>query len=106
MYCVKAIFALMKAVVFFVIFLFVSFLSLPTVVGLLDNNDTDISMVYNMSEEEEVHKNFNLKEAIKSNKFSFYYHFEMPISKKIISENHIQYDSILEEIFSPPPDLS
>ena len=25
--------------------------------------------------------------------------------KKIISENHIQYDDVLEEIFSPPPEV-
>lgn len=96
----------MKTFVYLVIFLFVSFLSLPTIVGLLDNNDTDISMVYNMSEEEEVHKSFNLKEALKTSKQVFSFRFEMPISKKIVSENHIQYDSVLEEIFSPPPDLS
>lgn len=95
----------MKAVVYIVILLFVSFLSLPTIVGLLDDNDTDISIVYNMSEEEEVHKTFSLKEALKTSKQVFSLRFEMPLSKKIVVENHIQYDSVLEEIFSPPPEV-
>ena len=95
----------MKAVVYIVIFLFVSFLSLPTVIWLLDNDEADVSMVYNMSEEEEVHKAFSLKEAIKSGKQVFVFHFEMPESKKITTENHIRYDSVLEEIFSPPPEV-
>ncbi|HRE78844.1 MAG TPA: hypothetical protein PLL09_13585 [Flavobacterium sp.] len=96
----------MKIVVHIVIFLFISFLSLPTIVGFLDNDDTDVSIVYSMSEEEEVHKNFNLKEALKTSKQVFSLRFQMPTSKKIVTENHIQYDSVLEEIFSPPPDLS
>lgn len=95
----------MKIVVYIVIFLFISFLSLPTIVGFLDNDDTDVSMVYSMSEEEEVHKSFNLKEAIKTSKQVFSFRFQMPISKKIVSENHIQYDTVLEEIFSPPPEV-
>lgn len=95
----------MKTAVYIVIFLFVSFLSLPTIVGLLDNDDVDISMVYNMSEEEEVHKTFSIKEALKSSKQVFLLRFQMPISKKIVSENHIQYDAVLEEIFSPPPEV-
>lgn len=95
----------MKIVVYIVIFLFMSFLSLPTIVGFLDNDDTDVSMVYSMSEEEEVHKSFNLKEAIKTSKQVFSFRFQMPISKKIVSENHIQYDTVLEEIFSPPPEV-
>lgn len=95
----------MKTAVYIVIFLFISFLSLPTIVGFLDNDDTDISMVYNMSEEEEVHKTFNLKEALKTCKQVFSFRFEMPVSKKIVFENHIQYDSVLEEIFSPPPEV-
>lgn len=96
----------MKTVVYIVLFLFSSFLAIPTIVGILDNDDIDVSIVYNISEEEEVHKSFNLKEAIKTSKHVFHLHFEMPTSKKIVIENHIQYDSVLEEIFSPPPDLS
>jgi len=95
----------MKVIVYIVIFLFISFLSLPTIVGVLDNDDIDISMVYNMSEEEEVHKSFNIKEALKTSKQVFLICFQMPISKKIVSENHIQYDAVLEEIFSPPPEV-
>ena len=95
----------MKTLVFFVSFLFASFMSLPTVLCFLDSSDVDVSVVYNFSEEDEADKNFKLNEAIKSNKFSSHYNFALPISKKIISENQIQYDSLLEEIFSPPPNF-
>lgn len=104
MYFAVGIFALMKTLVYIVMFLFVSFLSLPTIVGLFDNDDTDVSIVYSMSEEEEVHKTFKLKDALKTTKQVFVLNFELPESKKITSENHIQYDSVLEEIFSPPPE--
>jgi hypothetical protein len=87
------------------IFLFVSFLSLPTILGLIDNNETDISMVYNMSEEEEVQKSFNINETLRTSNQVFFICFQLPISKKIVSENHIQYDTVLEKIFSPPPEL-
>ncbi|MBC8882631.1 hypothetical protein H9X57_02110 [Flavobacterium piscinae] len=95
----------MKSVVCIMIFLFVTFLSLPTVLGIIDNNETDMSMIYNMSEEEEVHKTYNIKEALKTNKQVFQISFELPFEKKIVLENHIQYDTVFEEIFSPPPEL-
>ncbi|MCB0443317.1 MAG: hypothetical protein KDC50_04635 [Flavobacterium sp.] len=94
----------MRILVSIVLFLFLSFLSLPTLVGLLDNNDTDISMVYNLSEEEEVLKSYNFKEAIKTSKQVTFICLELVISKKIINDNQEKYDSFLEEIFSPPPE--
>jgi hypothetical protein len=95
----------MKSIVCLVLFLFLSFLSFPTIIGLLDNYDNDISMVYSLSEEEEVHKTFSLKEAIKTSKQLNSRHYEMPTCLKIVTENHIQYDTVLEEIFSPPPEV-
>lgn len=95
----------MKITVSIVLFLFISFIALPTIIGVLLNDDTDMSMIFNMTEEEEVHKTFTVKEAIKTQRQVFAFHFELPISKKIITENHIQYDAVLEEIFSPPPEV-
>lgn len=101
----KGIFVTMKTAVYIMIFLFVSFLSLPTILGLIDNNETDVSMVYNMSEEEEAQKTYNIKEALKTSKQVFLICFELPFKRKIVLENHIQFDSVFEEIFSPPPEL-
>ena len=55
----------MKILASLVLLLFVTFISLPTIVGYL-NKSADMSIIYNMSEEEESHKNFKVKEAIKN----------------------------------------
>lgn len=94
----------MKLSISFVLLLFLTFLSLPTIIGYL-NSDADISMVYSMSEEEESHKTISVKEAIKTKKDIFPLCYELQSIKRIICENHIQYDDFLEEIFSPPPNL-
>lgn len=94
----------MKISVTIVLFVFLSFLSLPTIIGVM-NSDADISMVYSMSEEEESHKTISLKEAIKAKKEVFLICYELSTTKKISCENHIQYDDVLEEIFSPPPEV-
>jgi hypothetical protein len=94
----------MKLSISFVLLLFLTFLSLPTIIGYL-NSDTDISMVYSMSEEEEFQETLTFKEAIKTKKDIFPLCYELQSTKRIICENHIQYDDVLEEIFSPPPNL-
>ena len=100
----SSIFVPMKISVAIVLFIFITFLSLPTIIGVL-NSDTDISLVYSMSEEEESHKSISVKEAIKSKKEVFLICYQLTSTTKIISENHIQYDEVLEEIFSPPPEV-
>lgn len=94
----------MKITASLVLVLFVTFISLPTIVGYL-NKSADMSIIYNMSEEEESHKNFKVKEAIKNLKEELTFEFIIHSSKKICFENHIQYDDVLEEIFSPPPEV-
>lgn len=94
----------MKIAVSIVLFVFMTFLSLPTIIGVL-NSDADISLVYSMSEEEESHKVSSIKEAIKAKKYVYLFECKLTTTKKIISENHIQYDDVLEEIFSPPPEV-
>ncbi len=94
----------MKILLPIVLFVFLSFISLPTIIGYL-NKDADMSMVFNMSEEEETNKVFKGKEVIKSTKVVFALQSELRLSKKIISENNIQHDEVLDEIFSPPPEV-
>lgn len=94
----------MKISVTIVLFVFVTFLSLPTIIGVL-NSDADISMVYSMSEEKESHKTISIKEAIKTTKEVFLVCYEWIATKKIISENHIQHHDVLDKIFSQPPEV-
>jgi hypothetical protein len=85
--------------------LFLSFLSTPTIVTLIEKK-SDISSLYSFSEEE-------IQKDIKINDFLGHecnYIFEIfpqliNININIISENLSKHDSILEEIFSPPPEL-
>lgn len=94
----------MKILIKLVLVLFVTFLSTPTIVTLIERN-TDVSLFYNFSEEE-IHK--EIKEIKADLKQSFDY--PLMVSKvlrnsKIISENLSRHDKISEEIFSPPPEL-
>jgi len=93
----------MKLLAGFILVIFVSFLSTPTVVTLIKKG-TDVSMFYSFSEEE-IHK--DIKE-VKSLKTYFDYPFtetELHSDSKIISENLSRHDNVAEEIFSPPPEL-
>ncbi|WP_026711767.1 hypothetical protein [Flavobacterium filum] len=95
----------MKSVAYIVLFFFLSFLSLPTIVFVLDNDETDVSIVYNTSEEEEVHKTFHFKACFKSYKDDYNFDIHQLASKNVILKKRLLYDSILEEIYSPPPEI-
>lgn len=101
----KGYFCNMKLIARLILFIFVAFLTTPTIVTLIEKN-TDVSMFYSFTEEEENHK--NLKEI----KADLHTPFDYPIvevaankNPKIISENLTRHDHIAEEIFIPPPEL-
>lgn len=92
----------MKMVVFIILFFFLSFLSLPTVVFVLDNDEMDITIAYNTNEEE-VHKTLHCTACFKLNKEDDVFdNLQLPF-QKVILKNLLLYDSILEEIYPPPP---
>lgn len=94
----------MKLIARFILFIFVAFLSTPTIVTLIEKN-TDISMFYNFAEEEN-HK--DIKEIKADLNLGFDYPFIELNSirdSKIISKNLLRHDNIAEEIFIPPPEL-
>lgn len=91
----------MKLIASFILFIFVAFLSTPTIVTLIKKN-TDVSMFYSFAEEE------NHKEVKAHICVSFDYPFiELNQSRdsKIITNNLLRHDNIAEEIFIPPPEL-
>jgi hypothetical protein len=95
----------MKAMSGLLLFLFVAFLSTPTIVTLIEKN-TDISVFYSFSEEE-IHKDF--KEIIANmNQETHFVFLNVKLQKntKIISKNATKHDNVFEEIFSPPPEFS
>lgn len=85
------------------IIVFLTFLSTPTVVTLIEKN-TDTSLFYSFAEEE-IHK--QIKEVKAEVKQHFDYPFlDLKIKKTtIISENLSRHDNVAAEIFSPPPEL-
>ncbi len=94
----------MKLIAKFILFVFVTFLTTPTVVTLIEKS-TDVSMFYSFAEEEN-HK--DLKEIKADLRLNFDYPFMGLVehqNSKIISENLTRHDNIAEEIFIPPPEL-
>lgn len=95
----------MKAYILFVVFLFITFLSLPTIISMIESDKIDISMAFNMCEEEEVQEKSPFKELVNSKKnICFFYHNAF-INKLIFSCPDNKYVSVLDEIFSPPPEM-
>jgi hypothetical protein len=95
----------MKSISKLLLIVFISFLSTPTLVTLIEKN-TDISIFYSFAEEE-------INKQIKEVKAEIKHHFDYPfldlqIEKNtvIISENLSRYDNVASEIFSPPPEFS
>lgn len=95
----------MKMIVSIVLFFFLSFLSLPTIAFVIQNDNTDVSFVYTISEEEEVHKTIHFKVCFKSNKENDSLdNHQLPFQNMIFKKS-LPYDSVLEEIYSPPPEI-
>lgn len=92
----------MKILVNIVLFLFLSFLSAPTIVSMIED-DADVSIAYSLTEEE-------LQKEIKEVKAGPEQEFSIAlllISKKstiINSENRQRHENAFGEIFSPPPE--
>jgi lipopolysaccharide biosynthesis glycosyltransferase len=97
----------MKLISRTLLFLFLAFMVTPTIVSLIENN-ADVSVFYSFSEEENSKDAKELKE-IKSDirsvceiNFIKINVLEInPVNSIIV----IIHDSILDEIFSPPPEL-
>lgn len=93
----------MKIVVNIVLFLFLSFLALPTVASLMDD-EADVSVAYSFAEEE-IQK--ELKEVLATPELIQHFVFQNDIKNttQIKSENLQRHDNVFEEIFSPPPEF-
>jgi hypothetical protein len=92
----------MKFTVKLVIFIFIIFLSTPTIVSLIEKN-TEISFFYSSAELEDMHKDVKLE--FKFDAFSFAFYNLPKMSSIVLSENLSKHDNISTSIFIPPPDL-
>ena len=94
----------MKFLVNIVLFIFITFLSTPTLVGMIDDK-VDTSYFYSMCEEEN-HAPFNEIKSIPSNHYSLL-NIDLEESKAFdISTKHdVAFFNLAHQIFSPPPNL-
>jgi hypothetical protein len=93
----------MKAYVHIVLFLFITFLSVPTIVSLLkDRNDDKVTVMVSLEEE--------IQKEIKEIKVTPYKPFEFPFvpakeqSARIISKHPHGHQVVFGDIFLPPPE--
>lgn len=89
-----------------VLLIFFLFLSLPTAISII-NKDTDVSMCYNMTEEELLLKSFNEIQAALPQEFSYHHvQNDFVVVKQAVSE-HLEkpHNHQTEEIFLPPPEI-
>lgn len=94
----------MKFLTYLTLFLFISFLSIPTVVALIDK-DADVSFCYSMTEEE-LQKDFKqIKASFDLTFYEIKFCAFVQNNSKILFENKSKHDTVSEEIFSPPPEL-
>ena len=95
----------MKFLVSIVLFTFITFLSTPTLVGMIDDK-VDTSYFYNMCEEEENLVSFNEIKSLPSKNISFLHiDFEDLQSFRIFSNKNISFFNLAHQIFSPPPNF-
>ncbi len=95
----------MKFFVKIVLVLFIAFIAMPTVVGILDKK-VDTSYFYNINEEEESLSAFNGIKIISYEPFSFTFNLkEFSLKKKFICRKENMNGYFSTSIFLPPPEL-
>jgi len=94
----------MKFLAKIILFLFVTFLSTPTIVSLIEDM-TDSTILFDFAEEETIKKSNEIKADLKHSYYFSFFKTALNNSLIIISENLSKHDNVTEEIFSPPPEI-
>lgn len=95
----------MKFLVNIVLFIFITFLSTPTLVGMIDDK-VDTSYFYSMCEEEENHAPFNEIKSIPSNHYSLLnIDLEESNTFDVSTKHDVAFLDLAHQIFSPPPNI-
>jgi hypothetical protein len=88
----------------FLIF-FISFLSTPTILSIVDN-EVDISCFYNLCEEEENLEFFDKIKSVPYIDFEFgNLSCNLPKLLNVSSETNLSFTNLAHQIFSPPPNI-
>jgi hypothetical protein len=91
----------MKIIIKLLIVFFITFLSAPTIISIIEKKG-DISFYYDNSETEDFQK--DLKTEFIFEPFSFIVFNPSKKSSKILSDNLSKHDTISKKIVIPPPD--
>lgn len=95
----------MKFLVNIVLFIFITFLSTPTLVGMIDDK-VDTSYFYSMCEEEENYAPFNEIKSIPSNHYSLLnIDLEESNTFDVSTKHDVAFLNLAHQIFSPPPNI-
>ena len=97
----------MKLIVNIVICVWMMFLSLPTIIYIV-GDDNDVVISYNLSEEETENQVKTYEEAFKDihlNTIQSYVIFGNLIKNKINNTSLVNINSVYKDTFSPPPEL-
>jgi hypothetical protein len=93
----------MKLLVNVFLFIFITFLSTPTLIGMIDK-EADTSYFYNMCEEEENHAPFNEIKSIPTIHYSYINFSSFEVNElNVLVEHDLSFDNLAHQIFSPPP---
>ncbi len=86
-------------------FLFIAFLSTPTVISMIDK-EVDTSYFYTMCEEEENHVYFDeIKSVSLQNIDLTHFFFKNKNVLNISIETNLSFTNLAHQIFSPPPEI-
>ena len=86
-------------------FLFIAFLSTPTVISMIDK-EVDTSYFYTMCEEEENHVYFDeIKSVSLRNIDLTHFFFKNKNVLNISIETNLSFTNLAHQIFSPPPEI-
>jgi hypothetical protein len=94
----------MKLIARLFLFLFIAFLSTPTIIKLIEKS-TDTTIFFSMSEEEHAKKEVKNLPYIVDSSSSFELKATV-VRSLILSENLSKHDKISRQIFSPPPNCA
>lgn len=92
----------MKSIALLFLFVFIAFLSTPTVVKLIEKS-TDVAVFYSLSDEEHVKKETKHLVYIVTSNLTFKVK-KTGLRSLILFENLSKHDNVLRSVVTPPPD--
>lgn len=97
----------MNTVVKILLILWISFISAPTIISFVSDEDST-AVTYSISEEEKETEQKLYEESYKefiTNSNYIYLSLHVNNTKKLVYSHNVEIITVFEEIFSPPPEM-